>query len=158
MSVRPRRAAPLARLLALAAALASASLLPGCAIFGRSALQSPDVTVTGVSPIGSSGLETRVRVGLRLSNSNEVPLEIDGLRFQLDLNGEPFARGRSSEQLTVPRLGDAELSVEVFTTAGDLLRQLGALDRGGNFAYRISGDLFLKSPQTRTLPFRDASE
>jgi LEA14-like dessication related protein len=148
------RSAARGRALLVAAALAWL----GCASLGRSSLISPEVSVIGVEPVSSTLFESEVRVRLRVSNANEVPLELDGLRFQLDLNGAPFARGRSSEPVSVPRLGDAEVAVLVRTTAADVLRQLSGMTQGGELDYRISGDLFLKRPEQRRLPFRDASE
>ncbi len=126
----------------------------------RGAVEPPSVHVVNVTPLESTGFEQRLRVDLRVLNPNDFALEYDGLRFDLELNGQPFVRGLSDDEGTVPRLGDAVISVTATTTLFDLLRQIGSLaerSQGGavvpEVSYRISGRLFLTGPGWRSVDF-----
>ncbi len=66
-----------------------------------------------------------------------------GLTLDLDLNGRPFASGLSNRRVTVPRLGEAVVPVEVSTSILELARQLIALAETGDLSYRISGVAYL---------------
>jgi LEA14-like dessication related protein len=137
--------------LALFGALALA-----CAGFGRTPVEVPEVAVMNIAPGQLEGFESSVRVDLRITNPNEFPLVIDGLRFALEINGRRFARGQTAEVVEVPRLGDARVSLTVRSGLADVLRQIPNMPE--KMSYRITGDLFLKDPYTRRLPFGYASE
>ena len=125
------------------ALLALAGLASGCASLG-SVMESPEVSVVNLQPEASSGFEQRFQVDLRITNPNERPHEVDGLRFTLDVNGERLARGQTGDSVTVPRLGDAVISVHATTTLLDVLRQVWAAQTAKGVAYRVEGRVFLK--------------
>lgn len=138
-----------------AAVLLVAALALACANFpGWGRVLAPEVTVMNVAPAQLEGFESSARVDLRLSNPNEFPLAIDGLRFQLEINGRRFARGQTDQVVELPRLGDARVSVTVHSGLGDVLRQIPNMPNGlEEMSYRVSGDVFLTSPYDRVLPF-----
>lgn len=123
-------------------AIAAAFFLSSCASFG-SLLESPDVSVVNLTPEPASGFEQRFRVELRLTNPNDVPLEVDGLRFELELNGQRLARGQTGEAVTVPRLGDATITVNASTTVLDVFRQVMAIPGTKEVRYRVKGRVYL---------------
>ena len=131
--------ATLARLLPMAAL----ALSFGCASFG-SLMESPEVSVVNLEPEAASGFEQRFKVDLRITNPNERPLEVDGLRFELDVNGQRLARGQTGDSVSVPRLGDAVISVSATTTLLDVFRQVWAAQKAKGVRYRVSGRVFLK--------------
>jgi hypothetical protein len=134
--------------MALVAALA-------CQSFPRSRVQSPAVAVANIAPVERGGPAARARVDLIVRNPNAFELELKGLRFELALNGRPFADGETSEMVIVPRLGDATVSVVVATRVLELLRQLSG--SGTDFSYEVSGQLFVQQPEPSVLPFRHVS-
>jgi LEA14-like dessication related protein len=102
------------------------------------------VSVVDLQPEAATGFEQRFRVELRISNPNERELEVDGLRFELDVNGQRLARGQTGDAVTVPRLGDATLSVLTTTTLLDVFRQVVALPNAKGVRYRVAGRVYLK--------------
>ena len=102
----------------------------------------------------ASAFEQRVKVVLRLTNPNNRDLAIEGLRFSLELNEEPFTRGVSDQHVTVPRLGEETVEVIATTSVIDLLRQLQVLTRRQDldFPYRLEGRIFLDD-SLRSLDF-----
>ncbi len=124
--------------------LLAISMAAGCG--GRGApIELPEVYIINVQPAeGESGLfEQRLKVDLRIRNPNNQDLNIDGLDFFLDVNGNRLARGLSNEAVTVPRLGEATMSVTASTTLMDIVRQVTRLGQHQDLVYAVKGKLHL---------------
>jgi LEA14-like dessication related protein len=130
------------------------ALVAGCSAFGPHArVIAPDVRIADLELLETGLFEQRYRVTLRVSNPNDFALPLDGVRFALELNDQPFARGYSSHGVSVPRLGDATLTVEATTSTFDIVRQvLGAQDRK-TLDYALDGTVFLEGGARREVPF-----
>ena len=136
-------------------ALALALLAAGCA--SLSSLEAPEVRVTAVRsvPAERGSLEQRFAVDLNVLNPNNRAIDVEGVDFELDLNGSRLARGVSSEGFSLPALGEASTTVVVSTSLTDVFRQVLQLGREQPEAleYRVRGKLHLGSGFVRTLPF-----
>jgi hypothetical protein len=127
----------------LAAGLLAVVTLGGCAgWFGHDPLR---VSVAGIEPLDSQGLEMRFNVKLRIQNPNEEALNFDGVSVDLQLNGEAFASGVSNQQGTVPRYGETVVSVPLTVPAFTALRQAfslaGSNTPPGQYPYILRGRL-----------------
>ena len=121
-------------------------LASACATFG-SKLESPEVFVTGLKALESDFLEQRFESALRVQNPNEQDLELDGIDVILVVNGRRLGRAMSGDSVTVPRLGEAVVTLHAVTTVFDLLRQLATAPVATEMSYELSGRVFLaKSP------------
>jgi hypothetical protein len=127
--------------------LALAALpLAGCAV---SPFADPlRVQLAGLDSLPGEGLELRFLVRLRVQNPNSSDLAYDGVALDLDLRGQSFASGAAPLKGTVPRYGEAVLSVPVTVSGFAMARQALSLAResgqpGGitQVAYRLSGKL-----------------
>ena len=67
---------------------------------------------------------------LRVQNPNEAPIEFDGIALDLEVNGKLLASGVSDAKGTVPRFGEAVLSVPVSISALAAVRQAMGLIEG----------------------------
>jgi LEA14-like dessication related protein len=105
------RAARLVWLLALA----------GCATLPKS--DPINVSVAGIEPLPSEGLELRLAVRLRVQNPNDAPIEYSGAALTLDLNGRKLATGVSDDVGTVPRYGESVLTIAVTAPVLAMVRQ-----------------------------------
>jgi LEA14-like dessication related protein len=74
--------------------------------------EPPEVLVTNVTPLEGTAFEQRLQVDLRIRNPNGFDLLVTGIDFTLNLNGKRLARGLGNTAITVPRLGDAIVSVQ----------------------------------------------
>ncbi len=124
-------------------------LTAGCASWFMKG-EAPDVLVTNVTPLDSTLFEQRLQVDLRIRNPNDFDVVVTGIDFKLDLNGKRLARGLGNQELTIPRLSDAVLSVQTSTSTFDIVRQLLALPQTQGLTYDISGVLHSKDGR---LPF-----
>lgn len=122
------------------AATLCALLLAGCATLGD-ALR---VNVVGVEPLAGAGLELRFAVKLRVQNPNETAIAFDGVAVDLGLDGKNVASGVSDQQGSVPRFGEALITVPVTVSAFNVARVLvglGDAQSRGEIAYTVSGKL-----------------
>lgn len=137
MVTRRRATAAMAGLAALAAvALGACAGLPGS--------DPPRVNVVGVESLKGEGLEIRFAIKLRVQNPNDTPIEFDGISIELDLNGKSLASGVSGERGTVPRFGEAIITVPVTVSAFAAIRQvLGVTggSAGSEWPYALTGRL-----------------
>ena len=118
------------------------SAVQGCA--GLRNLEPPDVVVTAIRPVDATLLEQRFDVDLRIYNPNNRELSIDGVDFELDLNGERLARGAGATDLDLPRLGEAETTVRVSSSLLGLARQLMSAGQDNAITYRMKGRIHLR--------------
>jgi LEA14-like dessication related protein len=117
-------------------------ILTGCA-----SLPNADpltVDVAGIEPLPGEGLELRLAVRVRIQNPNDVAVEYSGAALSLDLNGRNLASGVSDAAGTVPRYGEAVLTIPVTISALDMARQVFGFANAANqneIAYRVRGKL-----------------
>jgi len=114
----------------------------------------PRVNLVNIMPAGSGLFEQRFLVDLRISNRNDFDIPIEGLSFEMDVNGDYFATGLSNRRVLVPRLGTAVVSVETTANSFDLFRQILNAVRTGSVEYSIKGTAVLGPLGARTVPFR----
>jgi LEA14-like dessication related protein len=131
------------RLVATLLILVAAPLaLQGCALFQtRDPLQ---VTVLGVEPQDSQGLELRMLVKLRVQNPNDTPVDYNGVALNMYVQGKSFATGVSDAAGSVPRFGEAIISVPVTVSAFSMVGQAFSLLQGGGtskITYEMKGKL-----------------
>ena len=92
----------------------------GCATPGS--VIPPKVTLVGLVPQGGNLFEQRFRIDLRVSNANNFDIPLDGLSFDMAVNGAHFATGLSNQAVKIPRLGSAVVAVEATAGSADLFR------------------------------------
>ncbi len=121
--------------------------------------EPPKVSIADIAPKDMTLMEQRFDVQLRIQNPNNVDLGINGVRFDIDLNGKEFGTGMSGTKVTVPRFGSEVVRGEVITGLGSILRQAQGLTSGvTKVQYHLKGKAFAESPSSFTIPFEDSGE
>ena len=123
--------------------LAIASLAPqGCATLkGTDPLQ---VTVAGIEPLEGQGMEMRMLVNLRVQNPNDAPVDYNGVAVEMNVSGKTLATGVSDAGGSVPRFGEAIISVPVTVSAFRMVSHaLGMAQSFGSgpISYEMKGKL-----------------
>ena len=126
-------------------------LFTGCVAVDR--LKEPSVSLSDLRMLDGTVFEQRMLIILRLGNPNNVDLAIDGLTFNLEVNGEELAEGYSKDAVIIPRLGQAAVRVIATTTLLDMVRQAIALGRTTELTYRMTGDVYLKGGFGRSVSY-----
>ena len=106
--------------------------------------------------------ETVFQVQMRVFNTSDSALAIEGIEADLDLNGKPFARGVGRSRITIPPFGTELVTLDVYSSAMNMVALLleamkerrtsqDTLDR---FGYRLQGRLHLgRTGRISALPF-----
>ena len=120
--------------------------LSGCAMLtSRQPLQ---VTLVDVNGLPGAGLELRLAVKLRVQSPNEDAVDYDGVSLELEVSGRHLGSGVSDVRGSVPRFGEALITVPVTISPGSVLRQAWGLAREAPSSVeftargRLAGGLF----------------
>src|SRR5215469_13484372 len=133
---------------------AAALTLSGCA-WQRT--DPPKVTLVGVEPAVSEGLEARMQLKLRVLNPNDAPIDYNGIYVQLDLMDKSFASGASNQGGTVPAFGETVISVPVSVSVLGIARQAMSVV-GGKGLERITYAMHGKLSSTTSGALRFSSQ
>ena len=134
-------------------------LVSGCAsLFWMG--EKPHVDIVNITPKEMRLLEQTFLLELRIQNPTETDLDITGMSFELEINGQPFARGVSNQSLKVERLSTKVVEVDAYTGLVSILRQLSEAKKGSyasGFKYRLKGSIHTGAPSFR-IPFDETGE
>jgi LEA14-like dessication related protein len=133
-------------------------LLAGCAhLLGPA--DSPRVNIAGLTPKDMKLFEQIFVMELRVMNPGDKELVINGLAFNVEVNGQAFARGVSNESFRVGPFASHVVQVEAVTTLGSLLRQIVQAQKGefSGFTYHLKG-YFNSGPSASRIPFDETGE
>ena len=134
-------------------------LVSGCAsLFWMG--EKPHVDIVNITPKEMRLLEQTFLLELRIQNPTETDLDINGMSFELEINGQPFARGVSNQSLKVERLSTKVVEVDAYTGLVSILRQLYEVKKGSyesGFKYRLKGSIHTGAPSFR-IPFDETGE
>lgn len=116
--------------------------LGGCASLAPK-VDPPHISLNDIKLKEVGLFEQRFTLTLRIQNPNDFALPIKGMDYEVFLNDQKFARGVSSDAVTVPALGEALTSVDVISNAGNVWQQMQTLMNGRQPAlrYRLVGGL-----------------
>lgn len=136
-----------------------ALLLAGCAsLFWMG--EKPNVEIVSIMPKEIRLLEQTFLMELRIQNPTDTDLDINGMAFELEINGQPFAKGVSNQSVKVERLSTKIVEVEAYTGLTSILRQLSEARKGSyasGFKYRLKGSIHTGAPSFR-IPFDETGE
>jgi LEA14-like dessication related protein len=135
------------------AVLIPALALVACASW-RSGIEEPEVSLARLHTEKVGLLEQKLDVGLRIHNPNDFPLEVRGVRFDLEVDGKPMARGQDDTHFTVPAEGEREIDVSARAQSVAMLRQLADAD---DLSYGVDGKLLLDNAQAREVDFENTT-
>jgi LEA14-like dessication related protein len=127
-----------------ALSLAAAPLLVTAGCAGLPGFEPLRVNVVGMDKLAGEGFELRFALKLRVQNPNSMAVDYDGLSLKLDLNGRALASGVSADRGTVPRFGEALITVPISVSAVAAVRQMLGLADGtvrGEMPYVVRGRL-----------------
>ena len=140
------------------ALLCAMAMMPACSTLPRD-FETPKFSIANIAPKDMSVFEQRFDVQLRIQNPNNFDLDVNGLRFDIELNDKEFGSGMSGQKVTVPRFGSETVTAEVITGLGSFLRQAQGMSAGGTkVRYRLKGKAFAEAPSTFSVPFDESGE
>ena len=103
-------------------------VVSACAGFnpGGDPFETPTVEVVGIKPLQSSGMEARFGITLRVVNPNAIALDIEGVYYELEVEGSKLLSGAESEPTSIPAYGEGRIELE---GAASVLGSLGFISK-----------------------------
>lgn len=126
---------------------AFALVVVACVLTACASLPNSDplqVTVADIESLPGEGMEMRMMVKLRVQNPNDSPVAYDGIYLKLEVLDKTFATGVSDERGTVPRYGEALISVPMTVSTLRVLANVMGMVSGGapdKLKYKLYGKL-----------------
>ena len=114
------------------------TLWAGCAGLGES-LKPPHMNISAIQVMEIRPFEAVFRVRLRAFNTNDVVIDIKGIKCELEINGRRFATGVSDTRTKIPPYQTATLPVDVYSSVLDIVRGLPALADKEGLRYTLKG-------------------
>jgi len=117
------------------------------------------VNIADITPKEMKLFEQIFAMELRIMNPTDKELVIKGMVFDLEVNGQPFARGVSNQGFTVGPFASHIVKVEAVTTLASLLKQViqAQKEEFSGFTYRLKGFFEPESSSFR-IPFDEQGE
>ncbi len=115
-------------------------LMTGCAGLEKRE-EAPRVNLVSLRVLDVQFFEQRYGLTLRVINPDRREISIEGISFEVELNGQAFAYGVSGDPVVIPGFGEQTLEVEVISTLFNVVEQLHNLEQrsGQPLEYRIHG-------------------
>ena len=127
--------------------------LGGCATLPATT-EPPYLSIISIEPVEITPLEQKYRLKLRVQNPNDHELDISGMSYILEINGQPFLKGVSSDAVTVPRYAESVIELSGISTLFGFVQQIRTLQQrqSQDMVYKLTGKLSLSGGLGR-LPF-----
>jgi LEA14-like dessication related protein len=119
-----------------------ALLVSGCAGMGHR-LETPRVTLTHIEVKEVKVFETIFEVQLRVFNTNDMALQINGIDCELELNGQPFALGVSKANVEIPSYETRILPIVVYSSVIDMVKGVYGMHKKEQLKYALKGKIRL---------------
>lgn len=94
---------------------------------------------------------------VKAQNPNDIALDVKGMTFDLEVNGEHFASGVSDQPVFVPAFSTETFDIAVSSSLGGIMGQLDSLMKKGNIDYILKGKMKLNGFPF-SVPFKQRGE
>jgi LEA14-like dessication related protein len=122
-------------------------LVTGCAGM-RGLKEKPRVSVADIRVQDIKAMETVLILQLRILNPNDIPIELNGVSCEMEVDGRHFASGITDTNQTVPAFGTALVPVSVYASVLDMVSSVAGLIHSANatanskpMAYVLKGNV-----------------
>lgn len=112
-----------------------------------------NVTLTNIQLMDAQLLEQEYQLTLRVQNTNDSPLVINGLSYTLDINGAEFAKGVNNQQNHILPFSEKLIKVSLISSSFNAIKQLRILNDKSqpSFTYRLQGQVSLGARYVPTM-------
>jgi len=122
----------------LLALLAGSVIITGCAKPGRR-LEPPRVNLAHIQVQEIKLFETVLKIELRVFNTNEVALNVNGIDCKLELNGKKFASGVSDTTTVIPAFRSALVPMMLYSSVIDVFQGVIKSRGAKEMKYTVKG-------------------
>jgi LEA14-like dessication related protein len=117
------------------------------------------VNISSMKMLESTLMEQRFQVVLRIMNRSPETISVNGMSFDIELNGKDFASGVSNEKTEIEPFSEGMVTVFVTSTIFGIIRQIHSLqdNTSESFQYELSGKLY-GAGNLLGIPFNQSGE
>jgi LEA14-like dessication related protein len=138
-----------------AALCALLAVLAGCSLTPK--LEAPQLSLVNVSMTSADIFNQQFLVRLHVQNPNDRDLPVNGIDYELFLEGDSFAEGVSNRPFVIPALGETEFDLPVRTNfVSSLGRLVSRLQGRKQVQYVIEGKVLTDIGVFNKIPFRES--
>lgn len=112
----------------------------GCAGLGKKLIQEPKVEIESVQVKGVDGKGATVVFDLQIQNPNAFALEVDALKYDVEIAGKRLASGELKSPAKVDANTTSTVSLPIPVKFSDLFASVWALAEKGKSHYVIKGE------------------
>ena len=145
------------RRIALLGFLVATLGLGACASLPENIIDKPKVKLRDVQVVGLGFKNQTFLLSFDIHNPNPYPLPVNHIAYGIKLDGQRFASGQTSCDISVSAGGDTEFAISVeldlLTTAPRLLSIVREGVKGG-IPYQLEGELGVDIPLTPPVSYR----
>lgn len=130
--------------------------LAGCSAFAPK-LDAPRLTLVSVGMMSADIFNQQFRVRMHVQNPNDRDIPVNGLDYELFLEGDSFAEGVSNQKFVIPALGETEFDLTVRTNfVSSIGRLVSRLNGRSQVNYVIEGKVLTDIGMWKKVPFRES--
>jgi len=137
-------------------ALAMLLGLTGCSAFAPK-IERPRLSLVSIGMMSADIFNQQFRVRLHVQNPNDRDIPVNGLDYELFLEGDSFAEGVSSNSFVIPALGETEFDLTVRTNfVSSIGRLVSRLNGRTQVQYVLEGKVLTDIGMFNKIPFRES--
>ena len=127
--------------------LATTLLLVGCASLGELlSIQRPTATVDSVRLTGLSFEGVELTADMTIDNPNPVGIDLTGVAYQLDIEGNRFLSGTQGEGVSIASFGESRISIPLSLRYNEIRQAVDAAGSRDELLYALSTTLSFQLP------------
>ena len=127
--------------------------ISGCS---ASKLQAPDLTLVSIGMMSADIFNQQFRVRLHVQNPNDREIPVNGLDYELFLEGDSFAEGVSEKPFVLPALGETEFDLVIRTNfVSSIGRLVSRLNGRKTVNYVLEGKVLTDIGMFNKIPFKE---
>jgi len=129
--------------------------LAGCSAFAPK-IETPRLSLVSVGMMSADIFNQQFRVRMHVQNPNDRDIPVNGLDYELFLEGDSFAEGVSNQPFVIPALGETEFDLTVRTNfVSSIGRLVSRLNGRTQVNYVLEGKVLTDIGMFSKIPFKE---
>jgi LEA14-like dessication related protein len=129
--------------------------LAGCALTPK--LEAPRLSLVSVSMTSADIFNQQFMVRMHVQNPNDRDIPVNGIDYELFLEGDSFAEGVTNKSFVIPAMGETEFDLPVRTNfVSSLGRLVSRLQGRKQVQYVLEGKVLTDIGMFNKIPFRES--
>jgi LEA14-like dessication related protein len=130
--------------------------LASCSAFAPK-IEAPRLSLISIGMMSADIFNQQFRVRMHVQNPNDRDIPVNGLDYELFLEGDSFAEGVSNQAFVIPAMGETEFDLTVRTNfVSSIGRLVSRLNGRTQVNYVLEGKVLTDIGMFNKVPFRES--